>query len=82
VICSKNWVPRPGFKLHYPVPNRGWIPAFFTDYANETLLAVGCGVGSRLEFLDIFGSRAKTYGVAFTDVYRFDILQTHNGLFI
>jgi len=27
VICSRNWVPGPGAKTHYPVPNLGnWYP--------------------------------------------------------
>jgi len=29
VICSRNWVPGPGSKIHYPVPNPGnWYPVF------------------------------------------------------
>ena len=30
VICSTYWVPRPGSKIHYPVPNPGnWYPFLY-----------------------------------------------------
>jgi len=40
VICTRNRVPGPGFKIHYPVPNPGnWYSLFplITDETNKNL---------------------------------------------